>query len=68
MKADSLTQIDPQAQSSAAHEQPGAVRSFLKEYWLWIVIPFVLAIGGILALYFLMSGEEGASPFTYTIY
>ena len=43
------------------------MKEFLKEYWLWIVIPFVLVVGG-LALAWLMMGDEGATPFVYNIY
>jgi hypothetical protein len=44
------------------------MKAFLKEYWLWIVIPFVVVVGGLMLLFFLMSGDEGASPFVYNIY
>ena len=42
------------------------MKSFLKEYWPWIVIPFVLVVGGLTLLYFLMD-DGGASPFVYNI-
>ena len=44
------------------------MKAFLKEYWLWIVVPFALVIGGLaIACWFMMS-DEGASPFVYNIY
>jgi hypothetical protein len=43
------------------------MKAFLKEYWLWIVVPFALVVGGLLLVYFVMSGEE-ASPFVYNIF
>ena len=41
--------------------------SFLKEYWLWIVVPFVLVIGGIL-LFVMMTDSDPVSPFTYNVF
>ncbi len=43
------------------------MKAFLKEFWLWILIPFVLVIGGLILLYFL-AGDEGASPFQYNVF
>jgi len=43
------------------------MKDFLKEYWLWIVIPFVLVIALVFAVYFLTS-DEGASPFQYNVF
>jgi hypothetical protein len=43
------------------------MKAFLKEYWLWIAIPFVLVVGG-LALLWLMMGDGGSSPFSYSIF
>ena len=43
------------------------MKDFLKEYWLWIVIPFVLVVGG-LAIAWLMMSDEGATPLVYNIY
>ena len=40
------------------------MKAFLRENWAWIVIPFVLVLGGLTLLYFLAS-DEGASPFVY---
>ena len=39
---------------------------FFKEFWLWILIPFVLVIGMLVVLY-LMSGGDSISPFHYNI-
>jgi len=44
------------------------MKSFLKEYWPWIVVPFALVIVGLLVVYFFFWNDEGASPFTYNIY
>ena len=43
------------------------MKAFLKEYWLWIVVPFALVLGGLALAWFLMS-DEGASPFVYNIH
>ncbi len=41
--------------------------NFFKEFWIWIVIPFVLVLGGLAALYFMASGE-GNSDFIYNVF
>ena len=43
------------------------MKAFLKEYWPWIVIPFVLVLGGIAALWFFLGADEG-SPFVYNVF
>jgi len=43
------------------------MKAFLKEYWLWILIPFVLVAGAITVALVMMS-NDGASPFVYNIY
>jgi hypothetical protein len=43
------------------------MKAFVKEYWPWIVIPFVLVVGGIALLYFLMD-DGGASPVVYNLH
>lgn len=40
------------------------MKTFLRDYWLWILLPFILVIGGILVLYAL-GGGDGASGFVY---
>ena len=40
---------------------------FLKEYWLWIVVPFVLVIGAILLFLYSTSGDA-VSPFQYNVF
>ena len=40
---------------------------FLKEYWLWILIPFVVVIGGLIVLV-LVSGGSTASEFVYPVF
>jgi hypothetical protein len=44
------------------------MKAFLKEYWLWIAIPFVLVIGGLAVLWLMIGNDEGASPFVYNIF
>lgn len=40
------------------------MKDFLRTYWLWIVVPFVLVIVAVLAfLYF--TDPQASSPFTY---
>ncbi len=43
------------------------MKNFLREFWLWIVIPFALVIG-LLILLFALSGGDGSSPFVYNIF
>ena len=43
------------------------MKDFLAEFWLWIAVPFVVVIGGLLLLYFLAGGDE-ASPFIYNLF
>lgn len=40
---------------------------FLKENWIWIVLPFVLVIGGLLAVFLMSGGDDGVSEFIYTL-
>lgn len=40
--------------------------AFLKEFWLWILIPFVLVLALLLVL--LLFNKDGASPFVYNIF
>jgi len=65
--ADTYSDIERKAEAAATGVIRGTVRTFLREYWLWIVIPFVLVVGG-LALAWLMMSDEGATPFVYNIY
>ncbi|MFT5464868.1 MAG: hypothetical protein ACI8QS_003775 [Planctomycetota bacterium] len=43
------------------------MKAFLQEYWLWILIPFVLMGCLLLAVLFMANGE-GSSPFIYNIF
>ena len=43
------------------------MKDFLKEFWLWILIPFVLMIGVLLAVLLLANGD-GSSPFVYNLF
>ena len=40
---------------------------FLKDYWLWILLPFVMVLGGLGILYW-MSGGSSFSDFTYHVF
>jgi len=44
------------------------MKAFLKEYWLWILIPFVVVLGGLALLYFWAGGDQGSSPFQYNVF
>jgi hypothetical protein len=41
---------------------------FLKENWLWILLPFVIVLGGLLLLMWTGSGEESVAPFQYNVF
>lgn len=43
------------------------MKDFFKDYWLWILVPFLVVIGGIVALYW-MSGSDSVSPFQYNVF
>ena len=40
---------------------------FFKEYWLWIVLPFALVLGGLAVLYF-MANDGGTNDFIYNVF
>lgn len=42
------------------------MKSFLKQYWPWIVIPFAL-VGVLVALLYLTTDDGGPSPFVYNV-
>ncbi len=41
---------------------------FLKENWLWILLPFLIVLGGL--LFFVMTGEadDSVAPFQYNVF
>ena len=41
--------------------------AFLKEFWLWILVPFLLVVGGLLIFVFLME-DDSVSPFQYNVF
>jgi len=41
---------------------------FLKEYALWILIPFVLVLGLVAFMAFWDTGSDSVTPFTYEIF
>lgn len=43
------------------------MKSFLREYWLWIVVPFALVAAGLAVFFFFASQETGSSPFIYNV-
>ena len=45
------------------------MKTFLREYWLWILVPFmVVAVGLGLALWMMSRDAGGSSPFIYTLF
>lgn len=40
---------------------------FIKEYWAWIVVPFVLVIVGLLLLAWIVGGDQ-SGPFVYNVF
>jgi hypothetical protein len=40
--------------------------TFLREYWLWIVIPFAIVIGAIALFVWMTSGDQ-VSAFQYNV-
>jgi hypothetical protein len=44
------------------------MKNFLREFWLWILIPVLIVAGGILLLLFWGQGSESSSPFTYNVF
>ena len=47
------------------------MKSFLREYWLWILVPFMVVAMGLAAFFlyvFFVSGDStGSSPFIYNV-
>jgi hypothetical protein len=44
------------------------MKNFLREFWLWILIPVVVVAVGILLLIFWGKGSESSNPFTYNVF
>lgn len=45
------------------------MKNFLKEYWLWILIPFLLVVGGLAVLTFALGdGDGGGGDFVYPMF
>jgi hypothetical protein len=42
------------------------MKSFLREYWPWIVLPIALVFGALVLAYLLVD-DGGASPFQYDL-
>ena len=43
------------------------MKDFFKEFWLWILVPFVLVLGG-LAVLMMMVGEGSVGDFVYNVF
>ena len=43
------------------------MKDFLAEYWLWMAVPFLLVVGGLVFLYFWADAGDSTSPFVYDI-
>lgn len=43
---------------------------FLRDYWPWLVVPFVVVLGGFAILLYASSqdAEDSTAPFVYTIF
>ncbi len=41
--------------------------NLVKEYWLWVLIPFVIVVGGIAVLYWMADGATG-SDLIYNVF
>lgn len=44
------------------------MKGFLREYWLWIVVPMVLVLGAMTYLLLTAGRDDSASPFDYPIF
>ncbi len=44
------------------------MKNFLREFWLWILIPVLIVAGGILLLIVWGNGSESSSPFVYNLF
>ena len=43
------------------------MKEFFAEFWLWITVPVVLVLAGILFLVF-FGGGDSSSPFQYNVF
>ncbi len=43
------------------------MKNFFKEFWLWILIPFVLVVLLLIAAW-VLGGADGVSPFQYNVF
>jgi len=41
---------------------------FLRENWLWIVVPIVLVLGGLFAFVFFGGSGDAVNPFDYPVF
>lgn len=42
--------------------------NFLKEYWLWILVPMLLILAALAVLLLMAGGDDSASPFQYNVF
>ena len=68
MSANPYSEVEQKAEAAARGATRGVIGTFFREYWLWILIPFALVFLGLLAVYFLAGGGDGASPFQYNVF
>ncbi|MDF1798876.1 MAG: hypothetical protein P1V81_06850 [Planctomycetota bacterium] len=40
------------------------MKDFLRDNWLWIVLPFVIVVAAVV-FFLVFMDDQGASPFTY---
>ncbi|MEQ1895602.1 MAG: hypothetical protein ABL998_23940 [Planctomycetota bacterium] len=44
------------------------MKSFLREYWLWILVPFMVVAMGLAVFFFFVANDSGgSSPFIYNV-
>jgi len=41
---------------------------FLRENWLWIVVPMLLVFGALVLLAVMAGGDDSVSPFQYPVF
>lgn len=44
------------------------MKAFLREHWLWIVVPMVLVLGALAFLLLTTGRDDSVSPFDYPIF
>lgn len=44
------------------------IGSYLREYWLWILLPLVLILAGLAVLILMGTGGDQSAPFLYDLF